>query len=333
MALTITNMTDSDTKEVQRLFNRNIEELHKDRTEDERKHFKESYTAAKVKRMLKNPNSVCLVGREDGKLVGYVFGQIFGETGHIHWFSTARKQRGKGYSHQLLEKALSIFQKKHCHESRIFTYPDDHDMLRFLEGLGFSKRVSLEQEYLGISLVLYVKELTRLPKAPVKRLILAGEAGQGIKVMAHALANILSKLGKEVSLNLVYGTAVRGGEISAELIFSDEKIEVPFFDKADICLQLSRPVRKGFKADKQIIEEAILEYIERVDKETEDVVPFKREAVDRFGSPIFVNMIALGRLLNHIGIPIDKLNFSHGLPARFLEENVRAIKYGYTYQD
>ncbi|MCP4365593.1 MAG: hypothetical protein GY800_09895, partial [Planctomycetes bacterium] len=58
MALTITNMLDSDTKEVQRRFNRNIEELHKDRTEDERKHLKESYTAARVKRMLKNPNSV-----------------------------------------------------------------------------------------------------------------------------------------------------------------------------------------------------------------------------------------------------------------------------------
>ncbi len=331
MGLSIKTMSDSDIKEVQRLFNKNVEDLHKDRTPEERKHLKESYSPAKVKRMLKSPHGVCLVAREDGKLVGYVFGQIFGETGHIHWFSTDKGLRGKGYSHKLLEKALSTFQKKHCHESRIFAYADDRDMLNFLEDLGFTKKVSIEEEFLGISLVLYVKQLARLPKAPEKRLIIAGEAGQGIKVMAHALANILSKLGKEVSLNLVYDSAVRGGEISAQLIFSDEKIEIPFFDRADICLQLSRPVKKRYNADKQIIEESIVEYIE--DAKGQDVVSFKREAVERFGSPIFINMIALGRLLQHIGIPIDKVDFRSCLPARFLEENVRAIKYGYTYQD
>lgn len=331
MVFSIKTMSNSDIKEVQELFNETIEELHRNRTPEEREHFKEAYAPAKVKKRLKDERSVCLVARVNGRIAGYMFGCVFGETGHIHWFSTAKDSRGKGYARRLLEKTLSVFEKNRCYECRVFVYPEDHKTCKLLESLGFEKKVRIDEEFLGINLVLYTKHLIRPPKAPVKRLILAGEAGQGIKVMAVALSNILAKLGKEVSLNLVYDATVRGGNITAELIFSDEKIDVPFFDKADICLQLSRPVRRRFIADKQVVEESIAEYIERTD--TEDIVPFEREAVERFGSPIFVNMIALGRLLYHIGIPIDKVDFSAGLPARFLEENVRAIKYGYTHRD
>lgn len=331
MVLSIKTITDSDLKEVQKLFNQTVEELHRDRPEEERKHFKEPYTPVKVKKRLEDEHSVYLVAKENEKVVGYMFGWVLEGTGHIHWFSIAKGSRRKGYGRKLLEKTLSEFEKKHCYESRVFAYPDDRPTCNFLENVGFVQRASIEEGFLGVSLVLYVKQLARLPKTTQKRLVIAGEAGQGIKVMAHALANILAKLGKEVTLNLLYDASVRGGEITAELIFSDERIEVPFFDKADVCLQLSKPARRRFKADKQIVEESIAEYIEPTD--TKDVVPFKRDAVEKFGSPIFINMIALGRLLHHIGIPIDKVDFRSGLPARFLEENVRAIKYGYTHQD
>ncbi|MFQ5861900.1 MAG: GNAT family N-acetyltransferase [Candidatus Brocadiales bacterium] len=331
MVLSIKTITDSDVKEVQKLFYETVEELHPDRSSEERRHFKEAYTPAKVKKRLKDEHSVYLVARENGRAVGYMFGWVLERVGHIHWFSIAKGSRRKGYGRKLLERTLSEFEKRHCYESRFFAYPDDRATCNFLESMDFVEKASIDEGFLGVSLVLFVKQLARLPRAIPKSLVIAGEAGQGIKVMAHALANILAKLGKEVSLNVLYDASVRGGDITAELIFSDERIDIPFFDKADICLQLSRPVRRRFDADKQIIEESIAEYIEPTD--SKDIVPFKREATEKFGSPIFINMIALGRLLHHIGIPIDKVDFRSGLPARFLEENVRAIKYGYTYQD
>lgn len=59
-----------------------------------------------------------------------------------------------------------------------------------------------------------VKKITSIPgEHRTKKIILAGEAGQGIKLMAHILANILAKSGKEVALNLVYDAAVRSGNI------------------------------------------------------------------------------------------------------------------------
>jgi tRNA U34 2-thiouridine synthase MnmA/TrmU len=44
-------------------------------------------------------------------------------------------------------------------------------------------------------------------------------------------------------------------------------------------------------------------------------------------------MIALGRLLSIIGIKIEKVDFESEFQSRFLEENTRAVKFGYTYQD
>ncbi|MCX6357387.1 MAG: 2-oxoacid:acceptor oxidoreductase family protein, partial [Candidatus Aureabacteria bacterium] len=64
------------------------------------------------------------------------------------------------------------------------------------------------------------------------------------------------------------------------------------------------------------------------DGEVEEL-SFKSVALREFGSPLFINMVALGKLLHHLGIDIDKVDFASTLPAKFLDQNVRAIKYGY----
>lgn len=154
--------------------------------------------------------------------------------------------------------------------------------------------------------------------------------------MAHTLGNILAKMGKEVSLNLIYDAAVRGGEITAELVYSDEKINTPFFDKADIGVCLSRSKNKTINAKELIIEETACD----MECKGCDIVcpvsvrmPFKKISAEEFYSPVFVNMIALGRLLSIIGIKIEKIDFQTEFRSRFLEENTRAVKYGYTYRD
>ena len=44
-------------------------------------------------------------------------------------------------------------------------------------------------------------------------------------------------------------------------------------------------------------------------------------------------MIALGKLLNIIGIKIEQVDFEAEFRSKFLEENTRAVKFGYTYRD
>ena len=181
------------------------------------------------------------------------------------------------------------------------------------------------------------KELAPVPlEKKTKKIILAGEAGQGIKLMAHTLGNILAKMGKEVSLNIVYGTAVRGGEITAELIYSDEKIETPFFEKADVGLCLSRGKKSLINAREIVIDTAACNQ-ECIGCDiicpVSNKIPFSQISSQEFNSPVFVNMIALGRLLSMIGIKIEAIDFQSELHTRFFEENTRAIKYGYSYKD
>lgn len=169
-----------------------------------------------------------------------------------------------------------------------------------------------------------------------KKIIMTGEAGQGIKLMAHALANILARLGKEVALNIVYDAAVRGGNIRAEMIYSDDPIDVPFFEEADIGLQLSKTPNPSVLAKHVLIEASACDTECKkcdIGCPVSDRIPFEKLATEQFGSPVFVNMIALGRLLNKIGINIETVNFATEFPMQFLDENTKAIRYGYTYQD
>ena len=93
-----------------------------------------------------------------------------------------------------------------------------------------------------------VRKITPIPEEHrSKKIVLAGEAGQGIKLMAHALANILAKLGKEVALNLVYDATVRGGNIRAEIVYSDEPIEVPFLKKLISGFNYQRHLTQRFE--------------------------------------------------------------------------------------
>lgn len=48
---------------------------------------------------------------------------------------------------------------------------------------------------------------------------------------------------------------------------------------------------------------------------------------------MFINMIALGRLLKYLGINIDDIDLESLLPHMFMKENLEAIRYGYTYRD
>lgn len=327
MDFSIEKLKEKDTEAVLNLFYESIEEIHPGRPPEDIQHFKEGYTPAKLRNRLANENCIYLSAKEMGKVIGYIFAWITEGVGDIHWFAIDKDYRGKGYGHKLLERTLQEFQRRGCHEGRVFIYPQDTSTYRLLEHLGFFQKAYIEEKFFGIDLILMVKAIAKPLRPIVKRIILTGEAGQGIKLMAHALANIMAKMGKEVTMNVLYDATVRGGEITAELIFSDEKIESPFFERADLCLELAKSSRRAFAAERYILEASIPEGV------AEEKIPFEKEAIEKFGSPLFINMIALGRLLRDIGIPLDKVDFRSSLPARFLEENVRAIKYGYTYQD
>jgi Pyruvate/2-oxoacid:ferredoxin oxidoreductase gamma subunit/ribosomal protein S18 acetylase RimI-like enzyme len=337
MQHTIKKMKAMDAEAVVRLFHDVIDEIHAGSSALERMHYKDAYSMKTIEDHLGSNDSVYLVAKEGEVVVGFLFAGVSDGIGHIHWVGISKGHRRKGYARGLLDVAVKEFKKKHCHEAKLFTYPSATSLNKLLERMGFEEKAYIDEQFFGISVILMVKKLALAPAERVtKKIILAGEAGQGIKLMAHSLASILVKLGKEVSLNLLYDSAVRSGNITAELIYSDEKIEVPFFEKADLCLRLSDSNPRRFNAKKEIMDDSICKgegTYYALECLLSDQFPFKRMASEQFGSQMFVNMIALGKLLKYIGIDIEKVNFESELPSRFLDENVKAIRYGYTYLD
>lgn len=335
MQHTIEKMRVRDVGATVRLFHDVIDKLYADASE--RKHYKDAYSVDKIEDSLSKSDNVYLVAKENAEVVGFLFAQVSDGIGHIHWIGVSKERKRKGYGKRLLETAVKEFERRHCHEAKIFTYPSAASAYKLFKGVGFEEKAFIDEQFFGISIILMAKKLAPVPAEYVtKKIILTGEAGQGIKLMAHSLASILTKLGKEVSLNLIYDSAVRSGNITAELIYSDGKIESPFFEEADLCLRLSDSNPRIFNAKKEIIDGSICKgegAPHAFECLVSDHIPFKRVSSEQFGSPMFVNMIALGRLLKYIGLDIENVSFESELPSKFLNENVKAIKYGYTYLD
>ncbi len=332
MKYEIKKLEEHEVKETVKLFRAIVDELHADRSNVERLHYKATHPVKKVKEQLNDKNSIYLIGKLGEEIISFMFALVSDGIGNIHWLGVKPEYRKKEYAKMLTDKTIKQFIKKSCHEARVFAYPAAKGAYKLFKSFDFEEKSFIDEQFFGVGIILMEKTLAPVPvKKIAKKIVLAGEAGQGIKLMAHTLGNILAKMGKEVSLNIIYGAAVRGGEITAELIYSDEKIDSPFFDKADLGVCLSKSKKGQINAKELIVEETA--YDSDLLYPIPDTVPFAKIAMDEFHSPVFVNMIALGRLLNIIGIKIEKVDFESEFHSKFLEENTRAVKFGYTYRD
>ena len=175
-----------------------------------------------------------------------MFAGVSDGIGNIHWLGVKPEYRRTGYAKKLMDETIKQFTRKSCHTRQEYLLiQKKKERTSCTKVLILKEKSFIDEQFFGVGIILMEKTLAPVPvKKIAKKIVLAGEAGQGIKLMAHTLGNILAKMGKEVSLNIVYGAAVRGGEITAELIYSDEKIETPFFDKADLGVCLSKS-KKG----------------------------------------------------------------------------------------
>ncbi|MBI5872262.1 2-oxoacid:acceptor oxidoreductase family protein [archaeon] len=168
----------------------------------------------------------------------------------------------------------------------------------------------------------------------IKRIIIAGSGGSGIRFVSYILAKILMKLKYKVVLMLDYDAAVMGGESTAYLVYSDKGIDNPVIEKADVLLMLGS-IEKRFEAEKVILDRDICvrdcAFCKLACKNGE-AYAFKHDAEKVFGTTRVQNMIALGKLLNEIGLKIRERELKDILPEQFIEKNIKAVRYGLSYK-
>jgi len=160
----------------------------------------------------------------------------------------------------------------------------------------------------------------------VKRIVLTGVGGQSVRVISHILATVLKELGYHVALLYDYDSSIRNQRITAYLTYDKHPIENPMIDEADILIRLHA------KGDQLVAQNTICDTGLCADEE----IPFGMMGIEKFGKPIFGNMIALGRLFRLIGLDVHPLELEKVLPKSYLKENLQALQVGYdlnVYED
>jgi Pyruvate/2-oxoacid:ferredoxin oxidoreductase gamma subunit/ribosomal protein S18 acetylase RimI-like enzyme len=334
--MTVRPAKPEDCQEVSGLMSLLIDEIYARESEHVRRVLKANFTEDALKEFCRDEHSILLVVEADGRVVAFLFGWLFHYVFTMYWIYSLKEFRGRGAVKQLFDRLEADLLARECYKMEMYAYAENNRFLDFCSKLGFEKSVLIEKSLFGFKIQKIFKYIGPLDTSKIeKRIKIIGEAGQGVKLLSFTLAQVLSQLGNEVSLSLNYDAAVRGGTISSDLIYSDRPIENPLIDEADVLIKFTR-ARQFFPAKSLVIDESFCEEGTvscSIKREHGTYYGFEDVALTVFGSKIFINMIALGRILRYIGINILLLNIKELLPQRSLEKNFEAVKYGFNYRD
>jgi len=313
-----------------------IDEIYGRESEEVRRALKANFTEGALTELCGEEHAVLYVVEADGRVVAFLYGWLFRYVLTIYWIYSLKEFRGKGVVKDLLGHAETELLAKGCWKLEMYAYAENNRFLDFCAKLGFSKGALIEKSMFGFKVQNIYKVIAE-PDAEKRetKIKIIGEAGQGVKLLSYTLGQVLSQLGHEVSLNLAYDASVRGGTISADLIYSSRPIENPVTDEADVLIKFTR-TRDWFPAKTLVIDESMCREESlscSIQTSQGTMYGFGDVAVSLFGSKIYINMIALGRILRYIGVNILLLNIKELLPTRAIEKNLEAIKYGFSYRD
>jgi 2-oxoglutarate ferredoxin oxidoreductase subunit alpha len=130
-------------------------------------------------------------------------------------------------------------------------------------------------------------------------IVLAGEAGQGVKSIEAVLVKVLKKAGYNVFATKEYMSRVRGGINSTQIRVSSKRVVASTL-RTDILVPLAKDAipHLGNRVEESTI---ILGEKEMLGDERVLDVPFTRIAAD-FGSPLFVNSVAIGLICGILNV-------------------------------
>ncbi len=173
-------------------------------------------------------------------------------------------------------------------------------------------------------------------------IIIVGSGGQGIQLLGEILAEAAAKEGKEASLTVSYGAAVRGGESKVGILISDKKNDYTEPIEPNLAVVFSKKALDNIDG-KSLKEGATVLYDD--DISLQDVVlkipsrlnlvyvafPATKTAVE-LGNAMVANMVILGYLVKITKIikPETALSLiGEKVKEKFRELNKKAFNEGF----
>lgn len=125
---------------------------------------REAFTKQQIAHLLTDYNSVSLVAKVNGEIVGFIIGMIYLErnslTGHILTIDISRIHRQKGTAQKLLQEIEKIFTEKGVKACRLEVREDNIAALRLYQKFGYKKVAKLKNYYGNAHGIYLKKDLT-----------------------------------------------------------------------------------------------------------------------------------------------------------------------------
>jgi len=125
---------------------------------------REAFTKQQIAHLLTDYNSVSLVAKVNGEIVGFIIGMIYLErnslTGHILTIDISLIHRRKGTAQKLLQEIEKIFTEKGVKACRLEVREDNIAALRLYQKFGYKKVAKLKNYYGNAHGIYLKKDLT-----------------------------------------------------------------------------------------------------------------------------------------------------------------------------
>jgi ribosomal-protein-alanine N-acetyltransferase len=125
---------------------------------------REAFTKQQIARLLTDYNSVSLVAKANGEIIGLIIGTIYPErnslVGHILTIDISPIQRRKGTAQKLLQETEKIFREKGVKACRLEVREDNIAALRLYQKFGYKKVAKLKNYYGNAHGIYLKKDLT-----------------------------------------------------------------------------------------------------------------------------------------------------------------------------
>jgi 2-oxoglutarate ferredoxin oxidoreductase subunit gamma len=164
---------------------------------------------------------------------------------------------------------------------------------------------------------------------------LSGSGGQGLILAAVILAEAAVSLGKEVVQSQSYGPEARGGASQAAVIISDDEIDYPEVESADLTLCLSQPAFDKFAPQTRpgglVLYDSGLVSPESMSGVRLLGLPFTQTAQSQAGTPMAANVVSLGAIVALVPAVARQAladSVSKRLPAKLVQANLKALAAG-----
>ncbi len=177
----------------------------------------------------------------------------------------------------------------------------------------------------------------------MKKILIAGEGGQGVQTISKILLDILNTKNFQISFVPNYGVEQRGGVSMGYIQFGKDTIYYPKFLKADVMILLSERAFK--RADDYINKDSIIIYNSDLINDPainkiKGARGFKFDSLSKeIGSQRVMNMIVLGTIIKTIKdlVKLDdaKESINHKFESKYIKNpnmkamNEKALDMGY----